>query len=72
MGGDPQEIPGPADLIKIPTLDFKKSDANNSMLYKARKVIASECKVEKPADKDTNIDLILEGLNNFQPMFDPI
>jgi hypothetical protein len=47
-------------------------DANNSMLYRARKVIASECKVEKPEDKDTNIDLILAGLDAFQPLYDPV
>ena len=43
-----------------------------SMMYKARKFIASECKVEKPEGKDTNVDLILEGLNNFQPLWDPV
>jgi len=42
------------------------------MLYKARKVIASECVVEKPEDKDTNIDLILKGLDAFQPLHDPV
>ena len=72
MGGDPQNNIGPADLIKIPTLDYQNRDENNSMLYKAKKVIASECKVEKPEDKDTNVDLILQGLDNFQPLFDPV
>ena len=41
------------------------------MLYKARKVIAAQCEVEKPEDADTNVDLIKEGLDNFKPMFDP-
>ena len=58
--------------MKIPYHDYQKMDANMSMLYKARKFIASDCEVHKPEDKDTNVDLILEGLDKFQPLFDPV
>ena len=40
------------------------------MLYRASKMTATECKVEKPEGKDTNVDLIAEGLSKFKPVFD--
>lgn len=72
MGGQTDDQVMPSDLIPIPNIDYQKADANNSMLHTARKVIAAECAVEKPADKDTNVDLIVEGLKKFKPMFDPV
>ena len=54
------------DLVELKAMDYQLYDQNYKILHKLKKIVPQNCHVVKPDDRDTNIDLALEGLQAFE------